>query len=57
VPPRPLDDLEAETAQVNRLRAQASYVELGTLLPALIKELTVHAHQARALSERAPSGC
>lgn len=47
VPPRPLDDLEAETVQVNRLRAQASYVELGTLLPALIKELTVHAHQAR----------
>ena len=26
---------------------QASYVELGELLPALLKELTVHAHQAR----------
>lgn len=26
---------------------QASYVELGTLLPALLKELTVHAHQGR----------
>jgi hypothetical protein len=30
---------------------QASYVELGALLPALMKELTVHAHQARG-SER-----
>jgi transcriptional regulator with XRE-family HTH domain len=47
VPPRPLDDLAAETGQVGRLRMQASYVELGTLLPALLKELTVHAHQAR----------
>src|SRR5712691_2708303 len=47
VPPRSLDDLAAETDQVNHLRMQASYVELGTLLPALIKELTVHAHQAR----------
>jgi transcriptional regulator with XRE-family HTH domain len=47
VPPRPLDDLEGETAQANHLRSQASYVELGTMLPALMKELTVHAHQAR----------
>lgn len=47
VPPRSLDDLRAETERVNHLRMQASYVELGTLLPALIKELTVHAHQAR----------
>ena len=47
VPARPLDDLAAETEQVNRLRMQASYAELGGLLPALIKELTVHAHQAR----------
>lgn len=42
VPPRPLDDLAAEAEQVNRLRMQASYVELGDLLPALLKELTVH---------------
>ena len=47
VPPRPLDDLAAETSRVNRLRKQASYVELGALLPALISELVVHAHQAR----------
>lgn len=47
VPPRPITDLTAETAQVNRLRKQASYTKLGPLLPALISELTVHAHQAR----------
>lgn len=47
VPPRPLADLEAEVERVGRLRMAASYVELGALLPALIKELTVHAHQAR----------
>lgn len=47
VPPRPLDDLAAETERVNRQRKQASYVELGALLPALISELVVHAHQAR----------
>jgi transcriptional regulator with XRE-family HTH domain len=52
VPPRPLQDLSGETGLVNRLRAQASYAELGPLLPALITELTVHAHQART-SERA----
>lgn len=48
VPPRPLTDLAAETAQASRLRMQASYAELGELLPALIQELTVHVHQARA---------
>lgn len=47
VPPRTLDDLATETDRVGRLRMQASYVQLGALLPALIKELTVHAHQAR----------
>lgn len=47
VPPRPLAELAAETEQANRLRMQASYAELGSLLPALIAELTVHAHQAR----------
>jgi transcriptional regulator with XRE-family HTH domain len=46
VPPRPLADLALETERAGRLRSQASYVELGALLPALIKELTVHAHQA-----------
>jgi transcriptional regulator with XRE-family HTH domain len=53
VPPRPLADLSAETKQVNRLRALASYIELGTLLPALIMELTVHAHQARGADRAA----
>jgi len=52
VPPRPLADLAAETERASRLRMQASYAELGELLPALIQELTVHAHQARA-SDRA----
>jgi transcriptional regulator with XRE-family HTH domain len=51
VPPRSMDDLAAETERVGRLRMQASYVELGVLLPALMKELTVRAHQARG-SER-----
>ncbi|HXP21324.1 MAG TPA: helix-turn-helix transcriptional regulator [Streptosporangiaceae bacterium] len=47
VPPRPMADLSAVTERANRLRMQASYAELGTLLPALITELTVHAHQGR----------
>ena len=47
VPPRPLDELAAETERAGQLRMQASYVELGDLLPALLLELTVHAHQAR----------
>jgi transcriptional regulator with XRE-family HTH domain len=38
VPPRSLDALAAETEQVRRLRMQASYVELGALLPALMKD-------------------
>ncbi|WP_214413907.1 helix-turn-helix domain-containing protein [Sphaerisporangium fuscum] len=44
VPPRSLSDLRKETERAGRLRQEARYVELGTLLPALIKELTVHAH-------------
>ena len=47
VPPRPLGELAAETDRAGQLRMQASYVELGDLLPALLLELTVHAHQAR----------
>lgn len=46
VPPRPLATLTAETQEVTRLRMQAGYTELGALLPALIKELVVHAHEA-----------
>lgn len=47
VPPRSLDALARVTHRATRLRMQASYAELGAILPALIKELTVHVHQAR----------
>jgi transcriptional regulator with XRE-family HTH domain len=50
VPPRSIADLTAEAERVNHLRRQASYSELGPLLPALINELTVHAHQAQGQS-------
>lgn len=43
-PPRPLAELAADVQVVNRLRMEASYVQLGALLPALIKELAVHVH-------------
>ena len=52
VPARSLAELGRVTQQVTRLRMQASYVELGGILPALIKELTVHVHEA-AGSEQA----
>jgi hypothetical protein len=44
-PPRPLAELTAVNRRVGHLRSQAGYAELGALLPGLIKELTVHAHQ------------
>lgn len=44
VPPRTLPDLRAEVENASRLRQAARYVELGAILPALIKELTVHLH-------------
>ncbi len=47
VPPRSLDALARETHKATRLRMQASYAELGAVLPALIKELTVHVHDVR----------
>lgn len=47
VPPRSLDALARATHRATRLRMQASYAELGAIVPALIKELTVHVHQAR----------
>jgi transcriptional regulator with XRE-family HTH domain len=46
VPPRSLPDLNRDIKRCSRLRIQASYVELGAALPVLIKELTVHAHEA-----------
>lgn len=53
-PPRPLPELTAGIALVRRLRMDASYVQLGTVLPDLLKELTLSVHtlggaeQARA---------
>jgi transcriptional regulator with XRE-family HTH domain len=57
VPPRPLDDLAAETERVNRLRMQAAYVELGALLPALISELVATPTRPGSGSGPGPSGC
>jgi transcriptional regulator with XRE-family HTH domain len=45
LPPRPLAELSIEVDQVKRLRMEASYVQLGAVLPMLLKELTVQAHQ------------
>jgi transcriptional regulator with XRE-family HTH domain len=53
-PPRPLPELAAGIALVRRLRMDASYVQLGMVLPDLLKELTLSVHalggaeQARA---------
>lgn len=44
LPPRPLAEIAAEVEQASRLRMEASYVQLGALLPRLIKELTIHVH-------------
>jgi hypothetical protein len=44
-PPRSLAELATVNRRVGHLRMQAGYTELGALLPSLIKELTVHAHQ------------
>ncbi|GII77734.1 hypothetical protein Sru01_27160 [Sphaerisporangium rufum] len=44
VPPRPLDELRREVDRCTRLRQGARYVELGTALPSLIKELITHVH-------------
>lgn len=44
VPPRPVPELAAAVERTNRLRADTRYVELGSMLPALITELSVHAH-------------
>lgn len=52
VPPRPVPELGAETDRATQLRQAARYVELGLMLPALIKELTVHAHSVQG-DERA----
>ncbi|GGK72717.1 hypothetical protein Sme01_07790 [Sphaerisporangium melleum] len=43
-PPRPLDQLAAETERAGRFRHDAQYVRLGKILPALLGELTTHVH-------------
>ncbi|MDH2429302.1 helix-turn-helix transcriptional regulator [Sphaerisporangium sp. TRM90804] len=51
VPPRSVSDLRAAVDRATALRQAARYVELGTMLPAVIKELTVHAHTIGASRE------
>jgi len=54
LPPRPLTELGTEVKLVNRYRMEASYVQLGAILPTLLRELTVQVHQlAGAERERA----
>jgi transcriptional regulator with XRE-family HTH domain len=54
MPPRPLDGLTTDVERAGDLRMEASYAQLGAMLPELIKHLTVHVHtltgqdQARA---------
>ncbi|MGD0243982.1 MAG: helix-turn-helix domain-containing protein [Streptosporangiaceae bacterium] len=43
--PRPLAELAADIERAGQLRMEASYVQLGALLPGLIKELAAHVHQ------------
>ena len=45
MPPRPLAELAADVERAGQLRMEASYVQLGALLPGLIKELAAHVHQ------------
>jgi transcriptional regulator with XRE-family HTH domain len=45
-PPRSLAELARVVRRVGYLRSQAGYAELGALLPGVIRELTVHAHEA-----------
>ncbi|MFC0863241.1 helix-turn-helix domain-containing protein [Sphaerimonospora cavernae] len=48
VAPRPLPELAAVVDHTNRLRETTRYTELGGALPALITELSAHAHTATA---------
>ena len=43
-PPRSLDQIAADLATCQNLRRAAQHTRLGTLLPALIEELTHHTH-------------
>lgn len=51
-PPRPLDVITAEVDQVAAMRRDANYGPMGALLPPLIAELTVLAHDARDEEQR-----
>ncbi|GAA2076698.1 helix-turn-helix domain-containing protein [Actinomadura alba] len=44
-PPRTLDQLAAEVATARRLLLQARLAQLGARLPAVLEELTYHAHE------------
>jgi transcriptional regulator with XRE-family HTH domain len=44
-PPRSLSELAADVGRAGRLRMEASYVQLGALLPGLIRELAAHVHE------------
>ncbi|MEU4541988.1 helix-turn-helix domain-containing protein [Nonomuraea dietziae] len=44
-PARNLEDLETEVIRIGKLRQAAQYVELGTVLPGLIQELTYSVHE------------
>jgi transcriptional regulator with XRE-family HTH domain len=44
-PPRSLSELAADVKRAGRLRMEASYVQLGALLPDLIRELAAHVHE------------
>ncbi|PRX96324.1 helix-turn-helix domain-containing protein [Allonocardiopsis opalescens] len=47
-PPRSLGTLAAEVEEAKRLRRLAQHVRLGTLLPAVMEELSFHAHDTNA---------
>lgn len=44
-PPRPLDQLAAEVPKLQRMLQGALHVQLGAKLPAVITELSAHAHE------------
>ncbi|MEW9549113.1 helix-turn-helix domain-containing protein [Nonomuraea sp. NPDC050783] len=47
-PPRTLDELRSEIAELRKLQEAASHVRLGARLPAVLEELTVHVMETDA---------
>jgi len=47
-PPRTLDELRTEITELRKLQKAASHVRLGTRLPAVLEELTVHVMETDA---------